>query len=86
MAHFGRIFIIASNCSKKGKSRIDFSTWLLIYAGNYLLSHITLDLDECPFPTLADAPRPAHGYTRLQCPVRLCAILGMRCTDRSRTD
>jgi len=41
--------------------------------------------DECPFPTLAATPRSAHGSTRLQCPVRLYAMLGIRCTGRNRT-
>src|SRR5579862_2132655 len=43
------------------------------------------DLDECPLPTLIGAPRPAHGCTRSQYAVHLCAILGIRCTERSRT-
>ena len=46
----------------------------------------TRKLDECPFPTLAAAPRSAHGSTRLQCPVHLCAMLGIRCAGRNRTD
>ncbi len=41
--------------------------------------------DECPFPTLAAAARSARGNTRLHYAVHLCAVLGIRCTGRSRT-
>src|ERR1700722_19022096 len=43
------------------------------------------NLDECPCPTLTGAPRSAHGCTRSQYAVHLCAVLGIRCTGRSRT-
>jgi len=32
-----------------------------------IIGEIAADVDECPLPTLAAAPRSAHGCTRLQC-------------------
>jgi hypothetical protein len=67
----------------------EWGEWLparSVYHFASLLGAKIWDLDECPLPTLTDAPRSAHGGTRLQYAVRLCAILGIRCSGRNRTD
>ena len=73
-------------CERVGGTNLDFQRFTsIIYAGLDLCLAKSWNMDECPFPTLAAAPRSAHGSTRLQCAVRLYAMLGIRCTRRNRT-
>ena len=44
-------------------------------------------LNECPFPTLAYASRDQHAVVHGQhYAMRLCAVRGIRCAGRNRTD